>query len=525
MPVTSKLMAAGLSDPGRVRRENEDRIHVDAERGVFVVADGLGGHAAGERAAQTAIEMIVARLGRQTGATEDRIREAIAVANNEIYRLAHENPEWKGMASVVTVAVVEDEQVTVGHVGDSRLYILEPGTIRKITHDHSPVGEREDAGELKEAAAMAHPRRNEVFRDLGNEEHGPDDEDFVEILREPLGSACALLLCSDGLSDQVPSAQIRTIVEDQAGSLGAATRALVRAANDAGGKDNVSVILVETPGYAARLQPNRAAASGSKPSLARLWLALLAGALSTAALFAFLKPHLAETTAGQQLRYGVARGPLVWEVKPGAGSPISDALKKAQPGDTVVVEPGTYKENVTLRDGVSLISSQRNGAVLDAKGTVVQASGTHHATVAGFRIMGDGETGIRLVNSDVEVTGVEVTGMREAGIEIGGESSGAVRACMLKSNAGTGIRVHGAARPLIGHNVITGNGKLAGHLRPGLEIEGSSAPVVAGNIIADNGAEQVWISPLFDAAALLSQNAIAGGGPRDRNRQVKVVTR
>ena len=525
MPVTSKLMAAGLSDVGRIRRENEDRIHVDPERGVFIVADGLGGQAAGERAAQTAVEMIVARLGRQTGTTEDRIREAITVANNEIYRLAREHPEWQGMACVVTVAVIEDEQLIIGHVGDSRLYLLEPGAIRKVTHDHSPVGEREDAGELNEAAAMNHPRRNEVFRDLGNEEHAPDDEEFIEILREPLGSASAILMCSDGLSDQVPSAQIRAIVEDQAGAPAAAARALVRAANDAGGKDNVSVILIETPGYAARLQPRKGASTATGHTTARLWLAVIAGALFTAVLFALLKPHLVETSAGRQLRYGVARGPLVWQVQPSGASPISDALKKAQPGDTVVVGPGTYSEKIALRNGVSLISAARGGALLDASGTVVQAEGVHHAALAGFRIAGNGETGIRLVNSDVDVTSVEVSGMSAAGIEIEGESSGAIRACTLTGNGGPGIWVHGAARPLISHNVIAGNGKLVGKTRPGLEIAGSSAPVVTGNIIADNGAEQVWVSPLFDAAALLSQNAIAGGGPKDRARQLKVVTR
>ena len=110
---------------------------------------------------------------------------------------------------MLTVAVLEDGSAVVGHVGDSRLYQIRRGEIRKITHDHSPVGEREDNRELTEAEAMRHPRRNEVFRDVGSEEHAPDDADFIEIQRIPFEPDCALLLCSDGLSDQVPSAEIR----------------------------------------------------------------------------------------------------------------------------------------------------------------------------------------------------------------------------------------------------------------------------------------------------------------------------
>src|SRR5207248_2268902 len=139
----------------------------------------------------------------------------------------------------------------VGHVGDSRLYQIRGGEIRKITHDHSPVGEREDNQELTEAEAMRHPRRNEVFRDVGSEEHAPDDAGFIEVERIPFEPDSALLLCSDGLSDQVPSAGIRRAVERNAGHPEAAVRALIAAANHAGGKDNVTVVLVEGENFTA----------------------------------------------------------------------------------------------------------------------------------------------------------------------------------------------------------------------------------------------------------------------------------
>src|SRR5205809_993694 len=181
--VKTRLRYAGGSDAGRVRRNNEDAWHADPDRGIFLVVDGIGGQAAGEKAAEIAIDRLRARLERQTGATEQRIREAITIANNEILRAARGNAEWHGMACVLTVAVVENGSVVVGHVGDSRLYQIRRGAIQKITHDHSPVGEREDKREISEAEAMRHPRRNEVFRDVGSEEHSPDDPDFIEIQR------------------------------------------------------------------------------------------------------------------------------------------------------------------------------------------------------------------------------------------------------------------------------------------------------------------------------------------------------
>src|SRR5579872_2038187 len=238
--VKAKLRCAGASDPGKMRRNNEDALHLDPERGIFLVVDGIGGQAAGEKAAEIAVDRVRKRLERQTGTVEQRIREAVAMANNEILSAARSNSEWQGMACVLTVAVLENGSAVVGHVGDSRLYQIRRGEIRKITHDHSPVGEREDSQELTEAEAMKHPRRNEVFRDVGSEEHTPDDPDFIEVRRIPFEPDSALVLCSDGLSDQVASAEIREAVERNAGDPRKAVRELIEAANRAGGKDNVT---------------------------------------------------------------------------------------------------------------------------------------------------------------------------------------------------------------------------------------------------------------------------------------------
>src|SRR5436305_11863507 len=180
-----RYLSAASSDQGPVRPNNEDRVYCDDARGFFLVIDGMGGHEAGEVAAEIAIERIRARLERQTDSVEQRHREAITLANNAIFEAAGERPMWKGMACVLTAAVIENGEVTVGHVGDSRLYRITRALIEKVTHDHSPVGEREDTGELTERAAMQHPRRNEVYRDVGSQEHAPDDEGFIEVFKFP----------------------------------------------------------------------------------------------------------------------------------------------------------------------------------------------------------------------------------------------------------------------------------------------------------------------------------------------------
>ena len=244
MDVNHKWRSGSASDPGRMRSENQDRSYADDSLGVFLVVDGLGGHAAGEKAAETAIDVIPAELASHDGGLRQRIGKAIATANNRIFELAADNDAWRGMACVLTLAVIEDDKVIVGHVGDSRLYLVWNGTIRKLTSDHSPVGEREDRGELTEQEAMRHPRRHEVFRDVGSRPRELGDADFVEIKEFAFKPDAALLLCSDGLSDLVTSAEMNAIIERYDGDADKVARDLVEAANCAGGKDNVTVIFV-----------------------------------------------------------------------------------------------------------------------------------------------------------------------------------------------------------------------------------------------------------------------------------------
>jgi serine/threonine protein phosphatase PrpC len=243
------MNAGAATDTGLLRERNEDRYWIDPERGIFLVVDGLGGQSAGELAAVTAVEQIRETLVASDGDAEERVRAAITRANNRIFEISRQEPDVSGMACVLTLALVEDGQITIGHVGDSRLYLVWDGAMRKLTSDHSPVGEDEEAGALTEKEAMQHPRRNEVFRDVGSQLRSAADEEFIEIRKCRFRPDAAILLCSDGLTDQVTAAEVRAIVEHYDGDASRVASELVDAANDAGGKDNTTALFIAGPQF------------------------------------------------------------------------------------------------------------------------------------------------------------------------------------------------------------------------------------------------------------------------------------
>jgi serine/threonine protein phosphatase PrpC len=477
----SKLRLAGGSDPGRVRQNNEDALHVDAERGIFLVVDGIGGQAAGEKAAEIAVGRVRARLERQTGTAEQRVREAIAMANNEILQAARGNPEWQGMACVLTVAVLDNGSAVVGHVGDSRLYQIRRGEIRKITHDHSPVGEREDNHEISESEAMRHPRRNEVFRDVGSEQHAPDDADFIEVQRLPFESDSALLLCSDGLSDQVASQEIRQAVERNAGNPEAAVRELIGAANAAGGKDNVTVVVVEGEGFTAPPEDAPTDEEGDSVMTRVLWFA---AGLALAAAGAWFSRGLwvAEPTVIKPQVRVVGTATLY--------PTIAAAMAASHAGDTVEVSPGEYNEQVHLADGVTLRSRVPLESVLRAapmaSGAAVVAENIKGARFTGFRILASKDlpisNAILLDNAQVEVDDVEVEGAG-TGVEIRGEASPVLLANSIHDCTGDGVLILGPSEPWISHNDIRGN------KGAGLAARDGARPALLGNVFEKNVVE------------------------------------
>lgn len=521
MPVKANLRCAGESHVGMVRQNNEDRVYCDPDRGIFMVIDGIGGQAAGERAADTALSRIKARLERQTGTAEDRIREAITVANNEILRLAATNPDWQGMACVLTVAVVENGTATIGHVGDSRLYKIRRREIRKITHDHSPVGEREDNGQISEAEAMRHPRRNEVYRDVGSQEHAPEDPDFIEVARLPFETDSALLLCSDGLSDQVGSAEIQRTVLANAGHPGGAVHELIEAANRAGGKDNVSVLVVEGEQFAAvREMP----AMVPQPQ----------GSLFTSrpAMFAYGLVCAAMVAAGLRYAGWLDRRPEVpiaqtLKVGNGGFATIGEALAKARPGDTVEVPAGEYPEQLRLRNGVHVRGRAPDVPILRAApnqngpAIAIMAERVLGARVSGFRIRADEKAplavAIVILDSDLELQDTEIIGAA-TGIDIRGTSRAVLRANSIQDCRDAGIRISGDSAPSLLYNAILRNGRRPRDPGPGVLIEAPAHPVLVGNTFAENGGEPIHAPPAMDRDPLTKFNFFLLAKPPARNR-------
>lgn len=502
--VKAKLRYSGASDPGRIRRNNEDALHIDGERGIFLVVDGIGGQAAGEKAAEIAVDRIRARLERQTGTAEERIREAITMANNEILQASRSNEEWRGMACVLTLALLENGSAVVGHVGDSRLYQIRRGEIRKITHDHSPVGEREDRQELTEAEAMKHPRRNEVFRDVGSEEHTPADRDFIEVRRIPFDPDSALLLCSDGLSDQVGSEEIREAVERNAGEPERAVQELIGAANRAGGKDNVTVLLVEGENFTApREETVKAERRGWAAGIA--WF--LCGLVVAAAGGWFSKGVWMPAPAAPV-------GPLVLTVGPEASfRSITEALAQARAGDTVEVLLGDYREQVRLKSGVTVRSRvPREAKILAAplgKGPAVIAQNVQDARFSGFHLAGDAQAplpaGMLVENSRLEVDDIEVEGA-VVGIEMRESGGSALHASDIHDCSVEGLLIVGAGSPWISHNTFR---------RAGLAARGGARPALLGNLFDKSALE---LPPEMPIEQVRARNVIPDTGKAARKR-------
>jgi serine/threonine protein phosphatase PrpC len=540
MQVGSLLTAAGESHPGVQRRINEDRYHCDPARGLFIVVDGVGGQAAGEKAAETALATLRARLERETGAIEDRVREAIVLANDEIRRLASLRVEWQGMACVLTVAVVANGDVVVGHVGDTRLYKLRGGGIEKLTRDHSPVGEREDAGELSEIDAMQHPRRNEVYRDVGSEPHEPGDPQFIDVLRAPFEADAALLLCSDGLTDSVTSTAIAAIVRDFAGHPYEVTRALIEAANDAGGKDNVTVVYAEGPRFAQGedtrdlrrrvVEPQPAPAVPLHvPSASRRWRlwALTVLLLAVAGLGLY-------SQRGRFLVRPIVSGPLAatTTIVVRAGGSIADAIARADAGTEVVVEPGEYRERLRLKEGVRVVSQIPRGASIRLPGgasetdAAVVAFDVNDTAFSGFRVIGDAATplgtGIIVRNSQAAIADVEITGAQGAAVEYLVGGGGSLVAAYLHDNPGVGIIVRSGAAPRIAHNAFLRNATSARAAGP-LLVEDDAHPALTANVFHGARPESIVFPSSADAASFQRDNWFIApaepGGARGKKRR------
>ena len=233
------------TDVGQKRKMNQDYVFVSETpvgnlQNLFVVADGMGGHNAGDYASSHAVQTLVEEIQKDADFNPIKvIRHAIEKANTEILECARREEALRGMGTTIVVATVVGHYLYVANVGDSRLYIIQ-GKIRQVTRDHSLVEEMVRLGEIKREEARNHPDKNIITRALGAER--TVDIDFFDLKMEP-GST--ILMCSDGLSNMVEDSKIEEIILNQNEELPQKGERLLREATQNGGKDNIAVVLVE----------------------------------------------------------------------------------------------------------------------------------------------------------------------------------------------------------------------------------------------------------------------------------------
>jgi len=264
------LRFALKSHPGKVRPLNEDAVGADPNIGLFVLADGLGGYNAGEVASTMAVSTLLSGLGAElerAHASPDGsfdparvLRDALISMNDEIFRAALNSTMYEGMATTAVVAWFLGGRLWVGHAGDSRLYRFRRGALSQITRDHSFSQELLDAGMISEDEARVLPAKNLVTRAVGaSPALDPEVHDY------DLEPGDIILMCSDGLTEMVSNADIGAMVSEDENDIAHAARRLVDNANEAGGRDNCSVILVRVDGALASSVPVRVLAASLPP--------------------------------------------------------------------------------------------------------------------------------------------------------------------------------------------------------------------------------------------------------------------
>lgn len=250
----SILDSVGLSDLGQVRKTNEDAVFCKADEGLFVLADGMGGHASGQYASNRAIEAIddyLIRWRKTSNFTwpldpnphlttdENHLTTALRIANIRVYNEAQKDEKHLGMGTTAVLLMVTDDSVVIGHVGDSRCYTFNEEKLVQITEDHSLVNQLMRAFNLSEQEALAKAGKNVLIQSIGTEE-----EILPEVKTLRPKHPTTFLLCSDGLTDMLSDKEIQTILTDHRNNLSKAGKRLMEAANKQGGNDNISVILV-----------------------------------------------------------------------------------------------------------------------------------------------------------------------------------------------------------------------------------------------------------------------------------------
>lgn len=246
-PRTGVLRAGALTDRGRVRDHNEDAFAVVPEQSLYIVADGMGGHQAGETASKAVVTVLPkmieqrrAAAGKRDAASLSRtVRDAIAELSRLLRQQSAEQTGLAGMGSTVVLACIPDDTAVIAHLGDSRAYLFRRGKLKQLTNDHSLVGILLRQGEITPAEARVHPARSRISRYVGMQGEAQPEARTLKLLRGD-----RLLLCSDGLTGMVEDEAIASLLAG-AHDPEAACAALVNAANKGGGKDNITVLILD----------------------------------------------------------------------------------------------------------------------------------------------------------------------------------------------------------------------------------------------------------------------------------------
>lgn len=240
MPKSITLEAAALTHVGKVRTSNEDAYGHCLDAGVFAVCDGMGGAAAGEVASRIAVDALIERLCAVTSHEDRRkaLEESIDAANRLVYAQAEQDVSLQGMGTTLVAVAIQDRLALIGHVGDSRCYLFRAGQLTRQTNDHSLVDEQVRMGHMTQADAERSPLRNVITRAIGTK-HSVD-ADITELALE---AGDILLLCSDGLTREVPETGIAAILRGT-GTIEERCQQLIDSANNAGGHDNITALLI-----------------------------------------------------------------------------------------------------------------------------------------------------------------------------------------------------------------------------------------------------------------------------------------
>lgn len=243
------MFGVGKTDIGQLRPKNEDSIYVSNEpvgklSNLYIVADGMGGHKAGQVASNTAIEAFIAYLSKyQPDSTEeplDMLIGGINMANEAVYRLGHSYEEYRDMGTTMVAATITGDNMYIAHVGDSRLYKITDGKIEQITNDHSLVAEMVRAGQITEEEARVHPQRNCITRAVGTDSSVVSDGLIVRVRGNDV-----IVMCSDGLNTMLEDREILDIADNRSLSAEERVNMLIDKANNNGGKDNISAVVID----------------------------------------------------------------------------------------------------------------------------------------------------------------------------------------------------------------------------------------------------------------------------------------